>query len=276
MLNLPEGMSLMDLAKKHKNEYKKALPFPFLCLEDFFKESLLEAIESEFPDLQTIKGGLHHSGTTDEKFASPRGDIYQQNNTKKLLSFLNGSEFIDFLQELTSIKEPLIPDPHFIGGGLHQNKPGGFLKVHVDFSKHPETKLDRRVNVLVYLNKKWKEEYGGHLTLFDKEMKECHHKILPTFNKIVIFNTTDFTYHGVPDPLNCPKNRTRKSLALYYFSNGRPSNEVRSLLENQSTIYKTRPGEKFNYNVKYFISLLIPPIALPALRFCKKIINRNK
>ena len=104
-------------------------------------------------------------------------------------------------------------------------------------------------------------------------MKKCH-KILPTFNKLVIFNTTDYTYHGVPDPINCPSDMTRKSLALYYFSNGRPASEIRSSLESQSTLFKQRAGEKFNYGIKNFIVQFIPPIALTILRPIKSLIKR--
>ena len=127
MFNLPEGEKLIDLAKKYKDEYLQGQPFPFVSIENIFKESFLEKILEEFPeDLSKLKGVIHFSGKTDEKLASPRGIGFQKNNTKLLLSFLNGSEFIDFLQEISSIKEPLIPDPHFIGGALHQHKKGGF------------------------------------------------------------------------------------------------------------------------------------------------------
>jgi Rps23 Pro-64 3,4-dihydroxylase Tpa1-like proline 4-hydroxylase len=79
--------------------------------------------------------------------------------------FLNSQPFLEFLQQLTGIKETLIPDPYFEGGGFHEIKPGGYLKMHVDFHKHKLTKLDRRLNILVYLNEDWKEEYGGHFEL---------------------------------------------------------------------------------------------------------------
>ena len=119
------------------------------------------------------------SGRTDEKLASPRGNNFQPKSIYDLLSFLNSSEFVDFLQELTSVEEPLIPDPHFCGGGLHQIRRGGFLKIHADYCKHPETNLDRRINVLLYLNKEWDENFGGHLELYDKEVDTCKQKILP-------------------------------------------------------------------------------------------------
>ena len=81
--------------------------------------------------------------------------------------------------------------------------------------------MDRRVNLLLYLNKNWLDSYGGCLELWDKEMTKCVKKIKPEFNTMVIFNTNDFSNHGHPDPLNCPINLSRKSIATYYFSKGR-------------------------------------------------------
>ena len=98
-------------------------------------------------------------------------------------------------------------------------------------------------------------------------------KILPIFNRLVIFNTTDYTYHGLPEPINCPSNMSRKSLALYYFSNGRPSSELRSENLNQSTIFVRRPNEKFDSSkigLKNFLKQIIPPILFNYLKKYRK------
>src|SRR5215210_1660828 len=121
--------------------------------------------------------------------------------------------------------EGLIPDPYFGGAGPHQILPGGFLKVHVDFNRHPLLQLDRRLNLLVYLKEDWEEAYGGHLELWDREMTRCERKILPVFNRTVVFSTTDFSFHGHPVPLSCPEGRSRKSVSFYYYTNGRPAEE---------------------------------------------------
>ena len=147
-----------------------------------------------------------------------------------------------FIQLLTGINETLLGDPYFVGGGLHQIKRGGCLKIHADFNKHELTGLDRRVNILIYLNKNWKNDYGGHLELWDRDMKLCVKRILPEFNTVVIFNTTNYTYHGHPDSLNCPEGMSRKSLALYYFSNGRPQTEINPDLPVHGTIFRERAG----------------------------------
>ena len=155
------------------------------------------------------------------------------------MSQFNSSTFVDFLERLTGITG-IIPDPHFRGGGLHQILPGGFLKVHADFNKQQRLNLDRRLNVLLYLNKDWPESYGGHFELWNHEMTQCEKRALPLFNRLVVFSTTDFSYHGHPDPLTCPAGRSRKSLALYYYTNGRPPEEAEP--EFHSTLFQQRLG----------------------------------
>jgi hypothetical protein len=117
------------------------------------------------------------------------------------------------------------------------------------------------------LNKDWEEEYGGHLELWDPEMKACAKRILPVFNRLVIFSTNDFSYHGHPEPLTCPEGMTRQSLALYYYSNGRPAEELNE--ESHSTIFKPRPGEYIGGFRNSFLKQLTPPILVDLVRKAK-------
>ena len=98
-------------------------------------------------------------------------------------------------------------------------------------------KLDRRLNMLIYLNKNWSENNGGQLELWDRKMQKCVKNIIPIFNRMVVFSTTDFSYHGNPNKVKVESNLSRKSIALYYYSNGRPSSE-RTALNN----FRKRPG----------------------------------
>jgi Rps23 Pro-64 3,4-dihydroxylase Tpa1-like proline 4-hydroxylase len=110
-----------------------------------------------------LEDKIHYSNPNENKYAT-KGEYRFGPNTKHLVHFLNSQPFLEFLQEMTGIKETLIPDPYFEGGGFHEIKPGGFLKLHVDFHKHRKMNLDRRLNLLVYLNEDWEESYGGHLS----------------------------------------------------------------------------------------------------------------
>ena len=134
----------------------------------------------------------------------------------------------------------MISDPYLNGGGYHEIKKGGFLKIHADFNKHPNLELDRRINLLLYLNKNWNESWGGDFQMFDKNMNGPIKKIYPHFNTCVIFSTSSNTFHGHPNTLKCPLNKSRKSIALYYFSTGRPKDELN---KTHSTIFKNNKSE---------------------------------
>ena len=229
------------IAKKQFKTYNKNTPFPSIVIENFFDENYLSQVLSDFPDLSELKTSQKYMNKNEIKYANNNYANFPD-SIKKLFDFLNSDSYLKFLQKLTSINEKLICDPQLNGGGLHEIKKGGVLKVHTDFSRHPSLKLDRRINVLIYLNKNWKEQYGGHLELWDKDMLECRKKILPTFNKMVIFSTNDFSNHGHPDAVTCPSDQSRKSIALYYFSNGRPSEDIDKNHIKNKTYFKNRIG----------------------------------
>lgn len=230
--------NLSNLAKEKNDQYISAKPFPHIVIDNLFDEKILEKILEEFPK------NINNIGN---KFSSSVERKLSLNDTKKLsletnnfINYLNSQEFIQFLQDITDVKESLIPDPYLIGGGLHELKNEGYLNIHADFNLHPMMKLDRRLNILIYLNKNWKDDYGGSLQLWDSKMTRCEKKILPVFNKSVIFSTTDLSYHGNPDKINHPENISRKSIAMYYYTNGRPSKE--KYLGEHSTIFRKRPN----------------------------------
>lgn len=266
---------LKNIGKKYSEQYKNAEPFPNISFDDFFDEELLDKVLNEFPDLSK-ENASEFNDVKQIKFGG-KGELFFERETKKLMNFLNSEPFLDFLQELTGVKEKLIGDPYFLGAGQHEIKKGGLLKIHADFNKYPAFDLDRRLNVLIYLNKDWKESYGGHFELWDKGMKKSVKKILPIFNRMAIFSTTDYSYHGHPDPLNCPEDKSRKSLALYYYTHGRPENELDPSHRMNTTLFKARENnleEKKQFKnfkkksipqkniIKSIIKNITPPILL--------------
>jgi len=224
-----------------QNNFIQAEPFPNIVIKNFFEDKFLTSVLNDFPDLEKTNNTQRYNNKNELKFANNNYDQFPK-SIKKLFDFLNSKVFLEFLQKITSIEEKLISDPELNGGGLHQIKKGGVLKIHTDFNKHPTKNLDRRVNLLLYLNKDWEDSYGGHLELWDKDMKKCFQKIKPDFNTMVIFNTNDFSNHGHPDSLNCPISLSRKSIATYYFSAGRPKSEINSKLYKNTTYFKNRIG----------------------------------
>lgn len=230
---------LLALAQEHHDEYVSAQPFPHIVIDDFLPPQVLDEVLEEFPSPDQDAWMRFESGT-ERKLAS-RKDTPMGEATLHLLGELNSAAFMDFLETMTGI-DGLIPDPHFEGGGLHQIQRGGHLNVHVDFNRHPRTGLERRLNVLIYLNRGWKEEYGGELELWSPDMQTCERAILPVFNRFVAFSTTERSYHGHPEPLNCPEDRSRRSLALYYYSlPASPGNGHARQAHN--TLWQSRPGD---------------------------------
>ena len=235
--------NLEAVALKEKENYLAAKPFPNIVMNNFFKDDFLNTILNEFPDLSELTESQNYNAKNEIKLSNKNYDKFPQ-TIKSFVDFLNSNVFLNFLQNLTSIKEKLVSDPHLEGGGLHEIKNGGVLKIHTDFNRHPTLDLDRRVNVLIYLNKNWKDSYGGHLEFWNKNVSKCEKKISPSFNTMAIFSTTDFSNHGHPDPLNCPLEMSRKSIALYYFSHGRPKEEIVETHTKNRTFFKGRVGIK--------------------------------
>jgi len=255
---------MAKLAKSACATYANAKPFPHVVFDNFLDPALLDLILAEFPNPAEIQW-QRFDNAQEIKLASATESSFGP-VTRLLLYHLNSITFLEFLSSVTGIAN-LIPDPCFDGGGLHQIMPGGKLAVHADFNKHPRYGLDRRLNALLYLNKDWREEYGGHLELWDRGMTRCEEKILPVFNRFMVFGTTDFTFHGHPDPLRCPEGMTRKSLALYYFSNGRPASENS---DEHSTLFQERPAEVFKpsltQRIRGVAKDLLPPIVTRQLQ----------
>ena len=266
-------IGLLKVGYEHNQTYRQADPFPNIYFKDFFNPEILDKVLLEFPDLSKEEA-ISYNNPKEKKLAG-KGEKSFGEETANFMRFLNSEPFLEFLQTLTGIKETLLGDPYFSGGGLHEIKRGGFLKIHADFNKHLNTNLDRRINVLIYLNKNWKEEYGGYFELWGKDMKHCEKRIPPEFNTVAIFSTTDFSYHGHPDSLNCPIEMSRKSLALYYYTNGRPATEINPELTEHGTLFHTRVGnrddkqdfpKKVNFSLKQVVKDITPPFLLKGIK----------
>jgi hypothetical protein len=231
-------------AEEYREDFLTAKPFPHIVIDGLFPEDLLEEVIDEVPTPEewATHPEWRKADRADAKKLMVNRTWMLGPVTRHLLNEFNAAVFINFLEELTQING-LVPDPHYFGGGIHQIEAGGFLKIHADFNIHQRINLDRRLNALLYLNRDWDDQWGGHLELWDKQMQNRVKAIAPVFNRMVIFTTTDTTFHGHPDPLACPPGVTRRSLALYYYTNGRPEEEQSA---SHSTLHQVRPGEDFD------------------------------
>jgi len=139
---------------------------------------------------------------------------------------LNSAPVLNAMGERLDIPK-LVPDPYFTGGGLNVTLPGGVLDVHVDGNYHDATGLNRRINAIVYLNPEWQPQWGGEFGIYERDGRTCVKRVAPLFNRLVIFDSHDFSFHGLPEPLAFPPGTARKSIILYYYTQApRPDQQV--------------------------------------------------
>ncbi|HLP50945.1 MAG TPA: 2OG-Fe(II) oxygenase [Chitinophagales bacterium] len=217
-------------------QYNSALPFPHIVIDDFLPAFEADNLLQQFPSSADDEGWIHYKHFNENKHGLNEVDKLPA-NVLGFINFMHSPPAISFLEKLTGISN-LIADETLEGAGIHLSERGGYLNMHADFSTHPQfNHLERKLNIILYLNKDWKSEYRGDLELWDAKMESCEKKIAPLFNRLVVFNTTNISYHGFPEPLLCPKGETRKSIALYYYNKTEANSRIKS------TNYKTRPGD---------------------------------
>ena len=207
---------LQEIAAARAADYRRATPFPHTVIDGLFAEDLLERAIVELPSAARWA----RYDTPDERKVvcsdvrafGPAGET--------LVHALNSAPFVRFLERLTGI-EGLIPDPHLHAAGYMKVPPGGFLGLHYDFSTQQELRLDRRINVLLYLNRDWRPEWGGQLELHSNDPLDSRGHVQidiePLFNRLAIFNTPD-ALHGHRRPIACPPGRARLCLSWYYYT----------------------------------------------------------
>lgn len=260
---------LSKIAKDHRQAYADAYPFPHIVIDGIFPKRFLEAVSREIPEDRIENGCYNKKLCFKEDIQNNKSGVVDENDmglyTRVFFAFLKSSTWVKFLEELSGIND-IIPDPHYRGSGLHVTASGGNLNIHADFNRYKKYKLDRRVNTFVYLNDDWPDSYGGHLELWGRDMKSCYQKIVPSMGRFVVFSSTDFSYHGHPQPQTSPEGRARRSMALYYFTNGRPQNGcLNGNCEgnDHSTLFQKPEGckvceeatcKRYNENAPYWIT----------------------
>jgi len=243
------GQSLAD-------QYQHAEPFPHIVLEDFLDQAILKRVLADFPSSENKF--FFDRDQERLKFQYQPHEV-QSALVRNLFAELNSQAFLGFLEKMTGI-DGLIPDPYFEGGGLHETKRGGHLGVHADFNIHGGLKVERRLNLLIYLNEDWDDDFGGQLELWKKDMSECSVRVKPVIGRAVVFTTALDSFHGHPDPLNCPPERSRRSIATYYYQ---AAEEGLAALPRRTTNFRARPGseDKSDWDVRrhHFVNDWVPP-----------------
>ena len=217
-----------------KTEFATAHPYQHVVIDNFLPASVFQRAMTDF-DVVSKEQWTGYLHVNERKFANSNPATWGP-TLQQIAHELNTPEFVSLLEELTGIPNLLI-DPSFEGGGLHQSLRGGFLNMHADFTVHPHQRhWRRRLNLLLYCNENWLPEYGGGLELWDATMSHAEKVVQPLGNRVLIFATDATSFHGHPDPLQCPDGVARRSMALYYFTYEDKPNV-------RSTEYRARPND---------------------------------
>ncbi len=218
---------------KFAEKYQSGEPYHHICIDNFLPMEIIEKVRADLTEMPDPEGSFD---AAQERFKSQYSPDRLPDYSRHLFQTFNSRAFILFLEEMTGIKG-LIPDPYFIGGGIHKTLTGGHLDIHADFNVHKHMRVERRLNVLIYLNPEWKEEYGGSFEVWEKDMSKKVASFAPTENRMCCFSTGSDTFHGNPEPVNHPDGHPRQSIALYYYTATWDSSR-----KEHSTLFKPRPG----------------------------------
>jgi len=218
-----------------------AEPFDHIIIPNFFSDEYAETLYNNFPE--DIESGSWH------KYNNPLEIKYAYDEIENLPLPIKDSFYLLFTQEIIKkfrLLSGIIDlefDPYLHGAGLHILPNNGRLHMHLDYEKHPFLDKERRLNVILYLSKDWKEEWNGETQLWNKDLTQCVVKSPVKFNTAIIFKTTDKSWHGLPEPIKCPEGIYRKTLAYYYVSPlvTKPSDEK---IGNDGSGYRTKATYK--------------------------------
>lgn len=205
-----------------RDEFLVAKPFNHVIIDNFWNEDVASKLVSEFPDYDSSAWTTHYNNPVEDKKTSNHWDKFPE-KTYQAFTYLNSQEFVSLIEYITGQSE-VKTDIGLHGGGWHCHHKGGKLNIHLDYSIHPKLKLERHFNLIIYMTPNWNPKWHGGLELWshNKETDQplhCETTIENKFNRAVLFDTTQHSWHGLPDDLTCPVNVYRQSMAIYYLTN---------------------------------------------------------
>ena len=247
--------------------WNSAKPFKHIILDDAFDNDLLERVCQGIPRIN------------DETWVRENDDHIKQFNHRspvslgeaasELVNLLHSAAFLYFLSEVTGVWE-LLPDPYLQGASYHVVPRGGFFQVHADRNTAYETGLIRRLALMLYLNKGWKPEYGGQFELWNETGTQRVTSVEPIFNRCLIFEVTETSYHGLPNPVACPPGQTRNSFTVYYHTAAKAQDGE---MKTHTSVYAPAAYREKGFSMRSLARDLTPPLLL---RTAKKLLTHSK
>lgn len=259
---LEAGMTVMPQIRaidweELRNKVRKSRPVPNFCVDNFLEQGFADEVAACFPsfDFARQHGTTFTSDYEKGKYQLTDPALYPP-PLRTLHETLSSQPFLDIMSMVMDIPK-LVDDPTLAGAGLHQTRKRGKLGVHIDFNYHKKLDLHRRLNILLYLNPRWKEDWGGQIELWNKDVSVCEHSFVPKFNRCVVFETNEVSFHGVAD-IKCPDEEVRRSYAAYYYTKEPPAHWDG---ESHGTIFKPRPTDHYDRFVRPVLKPLTDRIA---------------
>ena len=221
-----------------RRAYAAAQPFPFLVIDGFLEARFAQELAAALPSLESARLAGREFRAVNErgKVQVTRPEAFSP-AVRALNELMASQALLDLLGRITGIRG-LLADEELVGGGVHLMASGSHLDVHVDFNLIAERGIYRRLNVLLFLNEGWDDAWGGELELWDEGVRHRHHAFAPRLNRLVLFETSERSFHGVRKVL-CPQGATRRSFATYYYTREMPGGTAVA----HDTVFRARPGE---------------------------------
>lgn len=225
-------------------------PIDHIIIDDFLSIEKAKELSNEFPTFDSSVWFYYNNPLENKKTCNDYHKFPPE--TYRFFKYLNSPEFVEYICNITGIKK-LYPDYGLHGAGWHMHGQGGKLNVHLDYNIHPKLKLQRKLNLIYYLTEDWDSKWGGGLELWShnletNEPKDLVKVIENKFNRAILFDTTQNSWHGFATPLICPENVYRKSIAMYYLIDP-PENTT----PRMRALYSPSSDQKNNSEIKKLI-----------------------
>ncbi len=261
---LNEAMLSEEIVESLRGRFDHAAPFPHLVIDGLFDPLMLERVAADYDRVRS-EDWIKYETANEVKFGT-RPNVRLGPGSQGYFDTIHRAKFTQFLSSVTGI-QALVTDPMLRGGGLHEIPVGGKFKVHVDFTRHVDTKLDNRLVFITYLNKGWQPEWGGALELWTRAA--CVSEVVPVFGRSIVFMHTADSLHGHPVPVDTPDGRTRRSVAAYFYTNGRPDPTPAERITTQflhAGIAKEPLRDRAARAARY----VLPPMVLDGVRLARR------